>query len=388
MILENCCQVNSNFFYSKHFNFNIMPYKTKFSVNPKKLNQSKFNSLMEHVVFTEGYVTHMITSEGEFLFYGVTHDLETKQILNILKNQAQFAPIYFFRNVDYFSYGEFGFAEEGKVVRYLKVNSEAMGDEPVVEWVGKPHKWEYDTHTFYTKQKLEDFEMFFDSDNVCEMIYYYLPFVTKNIEIKEITIYSYSENGKKIVDGVIKGKPFIELKQITNHDKAEIYKNLIHNNLESAGTTILVFKDKIFLNNYLVNSTGFDMNIPEKSYVSFTNKSQTILNKNLNYKTFYNAIIDFIIDYKNAKKVHYTEAQNYLKKIEKNESYFQTHLVTDFFEKDQTLVVAYGVGRYFDFKRMIYSDIRNTSFLAGQSFDSKTIKKIYKSVLKVQKMLS
>ena len=59
-----------------------MPYKTKFSVNPKKLNQTKFNSLMEFVVFTEGYVTHLETSEGEFLFYGVTHDLETKQILN------------------------------------------------------------------------------------------------------------------------------------------------------------------------------------------------------------------------------------------------------------------------------------------------------------------
>ena len=92
MILENCCQVNSNFFYSKHFNFTIMPYKKKFSVNPKKLNQTKFNSLMEFVVFTEGYVTHLETSEGEFLFYGVTHDLETKQILSILKNHHQLSP--------------------------------------------------------------------------------------------------------------------------------------------------------------------------------------------------------------------------------------------------------------------------------------------------------
>ena len=387
MILENCCQVNSNFFYSKHFNFNIMPYKTKFSVNPKKLNQPQFNSLMEFVVFTEGYVTHIETSEGEFLFYGVTHDLETKQILSILKNQAQFAPIYFFRNVDYFSYGEFGYAEDGKIVRYLKVNSEPTDNEEVVEWIGKPHKWEYDTHTFYTKEKLENFEMFFDSDNVCEMIYYYLPFVTKQVEIKNITIYSYAENGKKFVDGVLKGKPFIELKEITKHEKAEIYKNLIHNNLESAGTIILVYKDKIMFNNYLINSVGFDMNIPEKSYVTATPKSQTIFNRNLNFKTFNNAVIDFIIDYKNAKKMHYTEAQNYLQKVDKEQNYFQTHLVTDFFEKDQTLVVAYGIGRHFNFERKMYTDIRNTSFLAGQSFDLKTIKKLYKSVLKVQKML-
>jgi ribonucleotide monophosphatase NagD (HAD superfamily) len=193
MQLRDYTQINSNFFYSKH----ITPYnklgKYEFKVNPKKLTQIQFNRLMEHVVFKKGFATLIQTKQGDFVFYGVTQDFTPKQVQNSIANLAKTEPTYFFRNVDYFNYGEFGYAENGKIVRYLKYNSEATDDENVVEWVGKPHDWEYNSHTFYTKQKLEDCEMFFDSEAVCNMIDYYLPFIKDGVDI-DVTTY----NGSKI----------------------------------------------------------------------------------------------------------------------------------------------------------------------------------------------
>ena len=81
MILEQWCQVNSNFFYAeKGLDFDELKTYNSHKIKTKKLAQDKFDSLMEYFVFTEGYVTRVETSKGNFVFYGVTHDFLVDEI--------------------------------------------------------------------------------------------------------------------------------------------------------------------------------------------------------------------------------------------------------------------------------------------------------------------
>ncbi len=387
MQLRDYTQINSNFFYSKH----ITPYnklgKYEFKVNPKKLTQTQFNRLMEHVVFKKGFATLIQTKQGDFVFYGVTQDFTPKQVQNSIANLAKTEPTYFFRNVDYFNYGEFGYAENGKVVRYLKYNSEATDDENVVEWVGKPHDWEYNSHTFYTKQKLEDCEMFFDSEAVCDMIDYYLPFIKDGVDIENITIYSNQEKVKQIITATIKNKPYVELLKFTSYSHAEIVKTLIKHNIESTGTTVLILKDKIIMNNYLLNSTNFKKEDENKQFIISDKSTVTIPLKSLNFKNFNNYLLKLIHCYKNAEKVNYKVVQKRLQVPDQNENYFQAYIVSDFFEQDKKIIVGFGVAKYYNKQLKAYTEQFNYTKLAGVNFETKTFKKIFKEIKKLQKAL-
>lgn len=387
MQLRDYTQINSNFFYSKH----ITPYnklgKYEFKVNPKKLTQTQFNRLMEHVVFKKGFATLIQTKQGDFVFYGVTQDFTPKQVQNSIANLAKTEPTYFFRNVDYFNYGEFGYAENGKVVRYLKYNSEATDDENVVEWVGKPHDWEYNSHTFYTKQKLEDCEMFFDSEAVCDMIDYYLPFIKDGVDIENITIYSNHEKVKQIITATIKNKPYVQLLKFTSYSHAEIVKTLIKHNIESMGTTVLILKDKIIMNNYLLNSTNFKKEDENKQFIISDKSTVTIPLKSLNFKNFNNYLLKLIHCYKNAEKVNYKVVQKRLQVPDQNENYFQAYIVSDFFEQDKKIIVGFGVAKYYNKQLKAYTEQFNYTKLAGVNFETKTFKKIFKEIKKLQKAL-
>lgn len=387
MQLENYTQINSNFFYSKHITLSSKLGKYEVKINPKKLDQTKFNRLMEHVVFKKGYATLIQTKQGDFVFYGVTQEFKPKQVQNSIANLAKTEPTYFFRNVDYFNYGEFGYAENGKIVRYLKYDSEAKDDENVVEWVGKPHDWETNSHTYYTKQKLEDCEMFFDSDAVCDMINYYLPFIKNGVDIENIVIYSNQEKAKKIIDSAIKNKPYVQLLKFTNYSHAEIIKTLIKHNIESAGTTVLIFKDKIILNNYLLNSKNFIKEDDNKNTIIYDKSTATILLKDLNFKNFNNTLLKLIHNYKNAEKVNYTVVQKCLQNINRDNNHFQAHIVSDFFEQDKKIIVGFGVGRYFNKQLNSYTEQFNYTKLAGVNLETKTFKRIYKEIKKLQKAL-
>ena len=190
MILEQHLQVNSNFFYSEKLNFNC--HKNFKKVSLKDFNDYDLFEFIETFIFREekDIFIHLKTNKGEFILLNVLSDIDKDTILKFLKENSSFHPTYYFRNVDYFSYGVFGYANDNKIERYLSYNSEAMEDENVVEWIGKPHKWEYATHTFYTKKKLEDCEMSFDSNDVCDMILYYLPFIREDIIINDFIVYS------------------------------------------------------------------------------------------------------------------------------------------------------------------------------------------------------
>ena len=387
MQLRDYTQINSNFFYSKH----ITPYnklgKYEFKVNPKKLTQTQFNRLMEHVVFKKGFATLIQTKQGDFVFYGVTQDFTPKQVQNSIANLAKTEPTYFFRNVDYFNYGEFGYAENGKIVRYLKYNSEATDDENVVEWVGKPHDWEYNSHTFYTKQKLEDCEMFFDSEAVCDMIDYYLPFIKDGVDIENITIYSNHEKVKQIITATIKNKPYVQLLKFTSYSHAEIVKTLIKHNIESTGTTVLILKDKIIMNNYLLNSTNFKKEDENKQFIISDKSTVTIPLKSLNFKNFNNYLLKLIHCYKNAEKVNYKVVQKRLQVPDQNENYFQAYIVSDFFEQDKKIIVGFGVAKYYNKQLKAYTEQFNYTKLAGVNFETKTFKKIFKEIKKLQKAL-
>lgn len=387
MIFENCVQVNSNFFYCKQFNIGTMPGKNILELNPKKLTQLQFNKLMEHVVFTKGYATKIKTNNGEFLFYSATNNFTPKVVQNFIINQSKFGPAYYFRNVDYFSYGEFGYAEDGKIVRYLKCNSEATDNENVVEWIGKPHTWEYETHTFYTKEKLENFEMSFDSESICDMVYFYLPFLKNDVKVENITIYSNQPNLKKLINGVLKDKPFENLLEFTSKHHAEIVKNLIHNNVETASTTILIYKDKLFFNNYVVNTDKYKKDDPIRTDILHDPSNLTIKTKDLNFNKFYNTLIKFIVNYKNAKQTNFKVVQKSLQTIKANDKYFQAHIITDFFEQDKKSIIAFAITKYFNNVLNCYTDQYNVTKIMGDCIDVKAVKKIYKEILKLQKAL-
>lgn len=203
MVLEDYFSVNSQFFYSKVFDKTV--YK-KYKATPlKNLSEDSVTNMLSTIAF-DSEDTHLVidTSIGQFFYTSALNTLSHSAVQDILKTSKD-NPVYYFSNVDYFSFGRFGLGEDSKVTRYLSFNSEPADDENVVEWIGRPHKWEYATHTFYTKKKLEDFEMDFSYSEVCDMIAYYIPALQEDIEVYNITILSTSAKRIKNITKVQKG---------------------------------------------------------------------------------------------------------------------------------------------------------------------------------------
>lgn len=229
MVIEDYFQVNSQFFYSKSFDLGF--FKKCKRVPLKNLSQKSVSRMLETVAFDSQDIYLLIdTNIGKFIYMSATNVLPHKEVLDYLKLSSKTSPIYYFSNVDYFSFGRFGLGEEGKVSRYLSFNSEPEDEENVVEWIGKPHKWEYATHTFYTKQKLEDFDMDFSSFEVCDMITYYIPEISNDVEIYSIDIYSTNSkkisNIKRVQKGVYKKLNSATLKNLylsTSKNRANAY---------------------------------------------------------------------------------------------------------------------------------------------------------------------
>lgn len=376
MILDNWCQVNCNFFYSKgEVNFEEFNTQKSIKINPKKLTQEKFDELIEYFVFTEGYITKVETNMGNFAFYGVTHDFDVNQLKDRMKNYSTTQELYYFSNVDYFDYGFFAVANGGKIDRLLRYNSEAMGDEEVVYWVGKPHKWEYDTHTFYSKQRLEDCEMSFGWSEVCDMVYYYLPFVTKEVDIKSITVYSQNSNLKDVVKHILTGKPLKFSKDVTRQDEMDIFKMLVKNDSNFTSTDFFIAKDFLISYNYTLDT--YDR-YSSSGHIQILNTpyNSKILKSKLNKETFYEMFYNFVLDYKNATIKTMPTVAPMIRSLPECEHRL-AQVITQYDYKTQKYLVHFCPGRLYDVKTREYISVEKQFFKVGKKFDRKTATKIY-----------
>ena len=382
MILEQWCQVNSNFFYAeKGLDFDELKSYNSHKIKTKKLTQDKFDSLMEYFVFTEGYVTRVETSKGNFVFYGVTHDFLVDEIRERLIKHSTDKELYYFSNVDYFDYGFFAVGNSGKVDRLLRYNSEAMGEEEIVYWVGKPHKWEYETHTFYSKKKLEECEMSFGWSEVCDMVNFYLPFINDEVDVYGITVYSKKNNLKNVVDYILNGKPLKFTKEITHQDEMGIFKMLVKNDTTLTSTDIFICKDYVEAYNYLmfVDDMGGDPSSIKAVSSKFKHK---VLAKNFNLETCCEMIYSMIADYPKAKGVTMADVVPLLESVPSCEHRL-AQIFTEYDYATRQYVITFSPGRMFDAKDKKYIPTDRMFFRIGKKYNRKTFTKIYKQLKKL-----
>lgn len=361
MILEQYCQVNSNFFYSEKLN--IKPPKEYKKVNLKKLDADELGTILESIVFgdNKNNFIHIKTNKGEFVLLTVTNDITKEQTLEFLKQNSINYPTYYFRNVDYFSFGIFGYAENGKIERYLSYNSEAMGDENIVEWIGKPHKWEYETHTFYTKKKLEECEMFFDWETVCEMIYYYLPFITEEVEILEFNVYTKNKESIKRIKKDLK----YEYKKIKKDTLNKLYVTMLSHNINCLLINALVYDDRIVMHDLMVSILKENKEDILDNDVLFQNLiSDVRYEEKYSEIEFHNGLVQLVDALPNVESKKLKDVAPYIKRLkEEKELYY-------------ILITLINKKRYKI--ELLKRGTNKENIFIGYNFNKKNSNKIYK----------
>lgn len=203
MNIYKLAQIHSRFLYSNKLDESILKdFKSydKF----KKIDDFTLDVFSSFLIESNYDIFLKIsTNKGEFLFTNFSNSLNNEQFIEYLKSNSNHDETYYFANTDYYTYGAFGFAKDGKVERFLSFDEECSDEDKMVTWIGKAHSWEVETHTFYTKKKLQEMEMFFSSDEVCDMIDYYLPFLNEELNINEFTFYyKYDSNLEGIINSI------------------------------------------------------------------------------------------------------------------------------------------------------------------------------------------
>ena len=371
MILHRHLQVNSEFFYANKLDLSKFESYIKTKLKFKKYSQDDFDTLIEGLVFEEKeqYIFIKTKNNGEFLLSSIHCKTSKDDAINYLKLNAKNQTVYLFDNVDYFSYGRFAVASNEKIERYLAFNCEATDDENVVDWIGKPHKWEYETHTFYSKKRLEDFEMSFDSDTVCEMAEYYLPFITEDLEIKEIFVFSkepievYKPNNKK------NQKP---KKPKFNTSKLEkIFGIFNKNRIQFASVTLNVTKHAVVFSNCILRVLTQSKPLSPTDKILSTNKTELLWVDVDDFKTkFLSNLITMVEDITNAKESTVISARETLLSIDRKISNYNTFYIHIFmFSKKK-------------FKLVLTSkqEDHDIEYQLGNKFNLKLVDKILKLI--------
>lgn len=368
MILEQYLQVNSNFFYSEKLN--IKPSKGYKKVNLKKLNEEELGSTLESIVFSENKnnFIHIKTNKGEFVLLTVTSDITKEQTLDFLKENSSKYPTYYFRNVDYFDFGIFGYAQNGKIERYLSYNSEAMGDENIVEWIGKPHKWEYETHTFYSKKKLEECEMSFGWDEVCNMIYYYLPFVNDELKILEFNVYSKNKESIKQIKNALTYK----YKSVNKETLKKLYITMLSHNIPGILINALVYDDSVILHDLMLGVVKEHKEDQLENQILFSNLVSKI-NHNEKHREieFHNGLVQLINASINSEVKTLKEIAPYIKKLKEEKELYYLYISPINKNKYKLELLKRGINK--------------ENIFIGYNFNKKNSNKIYKILNKEYK---
>lgn len=313
MKLYQHLQVNSEFFYSNTLDVSKFDGYKKTKIKTKKYSQSDFDTMVESLIFDdkELYVYIKTKNSGEFLLSSIHSKTSKEDAINYLKLNSKNQTAYLFDNVDYFSYGRFAIAKDEKIERYLSFNSEAMENENVVEWIGKPHKWETETHTYYTKKKLEDFEMDFDSNTVCEMAEFYIPIINEDLQILDFVVFSKEE--------ISYYKPQKTQKLSIKPEKVlKIYKILHKNRISSVGISLNVTNHTVIISNFILKVLSQNETVLPTDKILSSNKMEVLWTYIDNFKLkFFNSLVDVITDIENAKIKSLIEVRDNILKIDK-----------------------------------------------------------------------
>ncbi len=382
MLIEDWCQVNSNFFFSKsELEFDGFKNYKKLDVNVKKLTQTSLNNMFSHFVFdTKDNIIKLTTNHGNFVFYGVTQEFEPNQIKEMLNTYSK-DTLYYFNNVDYFTYGCFGVASNNKIERLLRYNSEASSEEDEITWVGKAHLWETETHTYYSKQRLTEGEMSFGWEEVCEMVLYYLPFVSNDVNILGMTVYSNSQYLKEDITNLLSEKPVKNHDEFSVLDENDLFKSLVSNNTRQTISTVVLKKDKLIFFNKIVSVDV--SNLFNNDVKFFTNtESRTIKYSNLNFENFYGAFLAIVRAYKNARLLSPQQIQSAMSFSEQSDGDVVCNLVTNYNYASKKYSVNFVYDKIFDEENNVHVDYRAGQESVGDKFDRKTAEKVYKIIIK------
>ena len=372
-------QVNSNFFFAEKFEMCIPKKPYIINLSLKKLDMEQLQLLLEDTVFGKyDNVLELTTIHGTFLFFSIT-DMDKKEtIIEFMKNNSQEYKTYHFSNVDYFSYGRFAIAENGKIVRYLSYNSEAMREEDIVTWIGKPHNYEYATKTFYTKQKLIDCQMTFDSDVVCDMVDYYLPFVREDMEISSLKIYSKNKNIKKYINNFLNQKQTYE--EVDKEKSEEAIENLLKAETNYFSTSIILYKNgKVNISNNLICVYELkDFN--SKIFASKKRKQINILRTSR--EEFFNILLEFFYDYKNGEISTLGEYSSYINQDTREEKHIYFQIIGNFNKLQTKTRFFVDTGRTYNTKLEDYENINRKIKYVGTKFSRKVTDRLYREIIK------
>jgi len=371
MNIYDYLQVNSNFVYAEKLDFSFAVGLKRAKINVKKYTNTEFCALLENSIFDEKLIyIHLITKQGEFILSNATNQPPHDKVQEYLKSNSLKYKTYYFSNVDYFSFGRFGIAENGKLVRYLAYNCEATDDEDIVVWIGKPHDWEYSTHTFYTKKKLEDCEMCFDTESVCDMIDYYLPFVDGELDI--LSCYMYCED--KVHMATIQKNA----KKIRKHSNNKLNKNdlkNVHNFLQGNNASNFSFILRVSNNKIVVDSQFVYVYNPDDALEN----QKVLANFNTNYilyrlidkpeELFNESIIESVRLINTSKTI---SVYSFMENKTKFDGYINYLMIVPFLSPTKIYVylIRPGIG-----------DQSDTKMLIGNKLNNQTIYKIYHTIL-------
>jgi hypothetical protein len=377
-------QVNSNFFFANEFSKDFSGKNYSAKVPLKLLNENNIQYLLEDIAFGDEHnALYLKTNKGCFFLFHISDLDNNKTTIEMLKNNSTTTPTYLFSNVDYFTYGRFGIAENGKITRFLSANSEAENEEDIVTWIGKPHKFEYETHTFYTKQKLIDCEMFFDSDTVCEMIEFYLPFINAEIDILEAKIFSNNKNIKTHLKSVLTNK-----KSFDKFDKTK-YKNainhLIDNHAPYFSTLIVVKKNgNITLTNRMICAYE---EISPTAKILFSNRQENINILRTSKEEFYNMLLNFVYDYANAEITTLAEASKKLPLSIYDQNHYLMQIMGKFENYYLKPNLSYDTGRFYNKSTDEYLNKNRSIVDIGTKINKKYILTLYDEIIKNTNLL-
>ena len=372
-------QVNSNFFFSEKFCDNFSNKKYSFKIPLKILNKDNIQGLFEDVAFGDkSSALYLKTNKGCFFLFSISDIEDNNIVVEMLKNNSKEASTYYFSNVDYFSYGKFGVAENGKITRYLAVNTEANEEKDIVAWIGKPHKFEYETHTFFTKQKLMDCEMFFDSDVVCDMVTYYLPFVCDDVKIIEAKVFSDDKDIGKLIKNILSDKKTYE--KINKEKLNNSLNHLIKNQAPYFSTHFIVNKNGfVTIINKLITVYG---EFSPTTKVLSSLKQETINIIKMTKVKFYNLVLSYIYDYENAKIVELGEISRSLPKNIYNKNHYMMQILGTFKNKTLKPFISYDTGRYYDKQTDEYINKNRKFVKCGRHLNKRHINAFYDAIIK------
>ncbi len=381
MKIDVFLQTNSNFFYSKAFKQLDFLGLKGFNVPMNKLNSANLTTLLDSVIFAENYENSYIlidTDKGQFFMTTIFNELSHEKAKEILTANSTENECYYFSNVDYFAYGRFGIAEKGKITRYLAFNEEVEDEKDMVQWVGKAHKWEVETHTFYTKQKLIDYEMEFATDEVCEMIEYYLPFYADDLKINSIQVFTAHDIILETLENMFSVSPKILSPIDIKHTKDTLKKY----NFNEA--YIKIYKYALhytfscnFMNVYQSSGNVFESKVLHLKIFQTHNKDK------FTYEVFKGLMSHITHQMKYASYLDFDNAVQASEEVLDNQNFREAIIILKI-EPDNSLSISLDTGRFFVkainqkfsfFRRVI-------SF--GNKLDNESFEKLYNKIIKLK----